>query len=241
MSTYGMVIDLERCVGCQACVAACKVQWGAPEGQSRDWVVPIGPTRDSEGLVSTFYVGLCMHCDHPSCVEACPTKATYKRDDGIVVVDEDLCIGCGLCVDACPYGARYVHPDKQKVDKCDFCASRLDQGRQPACVETCITSCRHFGDLEDPGSDVVMHLAGARRLESADAALGPNVRYLADDRKWKLLHDEYAPPAPKHATAAGLLSKVARPLVLLAVGATFAGQAIAFFAQLRRGEHPIEE
>jgi hypothetical protein len=108
-------------------------------------------------------------------------------------------------------------------------------------VETCITSCRHFGDLEDPESDVVKHLAGARRLESPDAELGPNVRYVAGDRQWKLLHDAYAPPAPKLATAAWLLSEVARPLILFTVGAAFAGQAIAFFAQLFRGEHPIEE
>ncbi len=241
MTTYGMVIDMDRCVGCQACVAACKSQWQVPDGQSRDWVVPIGPVKDSQGLVSTFYVGLCMHCDDPSCITACPSKATYKRDDGIVAVDPDLCIGCGLCIDACPYGARYRHAEREKVDKCDFCASRLETGREPACVETCITSCRHFGDLEDPDSDVVMHLAGARQLESPDAKLGPNVRYLAGDRQWRLIHDRYAPPEPDLAAPAWLLSKVARPLVLLAVGAAFAGQAVAFFTQLVRGEHPIEE
>lgn len=241
MTTYGMVIDMKRCVGCQACVAACKVQWGAPPTESRDWVVPIGPERDSEGLVSTFYVGLCMHCDKPACVEACPSKATYKRDDGVVVVDPGLCIGCGVCISACPYGARYHHAAREKVDKCDFCESRLAAGQQPACVETCITSCRHFGDLEDPKSDAALHLASSRRLESPDAKLGPNVRYLAGDRQWKLIHDRYAPPAPKLSTPAWLLSRVARPLILAAIGATFLGQAVAFFIQLRRGEHPIEE
>ncbi len=241
MTTYGMVIDLNRCVGCQACVAACKSTWNVPEGNSRDWVVPIGPVLDSQGLVSTHYVGLCNHCEEPACVEACPTKATYKRDDGIVVVDKDLCIGCGTCIKACPYGARYYHPEQQKVDKCNFCLSKLEQGQKPACVETCITSCRHFGDLENPHSDVSMHLPGSRRLESVDAKLKPNVRYVAGEREWALIHEKYEPPAPKLATPTWILQKLARPLILAAIAATFTGQAIAFFTQLRRGEHPIEE
>ena len=241
MTTYGMVIDLNRCVGCQACVAACKVQWEVPADQSRDWVVPIGPERDDQGLISSFYVGLCMHCEKPACVEACPSKATHKRDDGIVVVDQGLCIGCGVCIKACPYGARYHHAAKKKVDKCDFCASRLSQGQEPACVATCITSCRHFGDLENPKSDAALHQAGSRRLESSDARLGPTVRYLATDRQWRLIHERFAPPAPQLATPAWILSKLARPLILAAIGAAFLGQAVAFFTQLRRGEHPIDE
>jgi tetrathionate reductase subunit B len=241
MTTYGMVIDMNRCVGCQACVAACKSRWDVPEGESRDWVVPIGPVEDSQGLLSTFYVGLCMHCERPSCVEACPSKATYKRDDGIVVVDKDLCIGCGVCIDACPYGARYHHAAQEKVDKCDFCQSLLAEGQSPACVETCITSCRHFGDLEDPASDATQHLPGSHSLESREARLGPTVRYLATPRHWKAIHDRYAPPAPELSTPAWILQKLARPLILLAIAATFTGQAVAFFSQLRRGEHPIEE
>jgi tetrathionate reductase subunit B len=239
--TYGMVIDLRRCVGCQACVAACKVQWEVPPGQTRDWVVPLGPVADDQGLVSTFYVGLCMHCERPSCVAACPSKATFQRDDGVVVVDRRLCIGCGICIEACPYGARYHHAGRSKVDKCDFCADRLARGEAPACVSTCITGCRHFGDLEDPRSDAARHQAGARALEGPRARLGPKVRYLADDRAWRLITASFAPAAPKVPLPAWLLAKVARPLVLLLVAATFAGQAIAFFRQLRKGEHPIEE
>jgi Fe-S-cluster-containing dehydrogenase component len=241
MSTYGMVIDLHRCVGCQACVAACKVRWEAPPGHSRDWVVPIGPLRDGQGLVSTFYVGLCNHCEHPSCVTACPTRATYKREDGIVVVDKELCIGCGTCIAACPYGARYYHPGQQKVDKCDFCQAHLEQGQPPACVAACITACRHFGDLENPASDAARHLAHARQLQGPDAVLGPNVRYLASDRQWRVLHERYAPPAPREHLATWLLAKLARPLILGAVGLSFVGQSIAFFTQLRKGEHPFEE
>ena len=90
---------------------ACKAEWGVADKHRRDWVIPIQPEGEfPDAIESTFYVGLCNHCDEPSCVSACPTGATYKDIDGRVLVESDLCIGCGYCVTACPYGARYLNP-----------------------------------------------------------------------------------------------------------------------------------
>ena len=102
-----------------------------------------------------FQPGNCMQCDIPTCVQACPTGSTFKDEkDGVVKVNERLCIGCGSCIPACPYGARFRHPEKKIVDKCDFCEHRRVQGDLPACVTTCPTKARVFGDLNDPESDV---------------------------------------------------------------------------------------
>ena len=96
-----------------------------------------------------------MHCDNPTCVQACPTSATYKDDkDGTIKVNKKLCIGCGSCIPACPYGARYRHPEEKVVDKCDFCVDRLDQGLEPACVATCMGKAIVLGNLDDPHSEV---------------------------------------------------------------------------------------
>ena len=114
---------------------------------------------DPCGILATsrrteFQPGQCMQCDTPSCVAACPVDATYKQADGLVVIDPMKCIGCGNCVTACPYGARYRDPGTRRADKCDFCEHRLKRGEEPACVVTCPTKARTFGDLNDPNSEV---------------------------------------------------------------------------------------
>ena len=247
MTHYAMAIDLDRCVGCGACVLACKSEWGVAQGRARDWVIPIGPVGSfPDRIESTFYVGLCNHCDEPSCVPACPTAATYKDEKGRVVVDRDLCIGCGYCVSACPYDARYIHPELEKVDKCDFCKDRIDSGvEQPACVQACIADARIFGDLEDRSSELwrrVVH-EGGRRLATDEVNIGPNVYYLGDEHHVRLILQHH-PPNPDRTEPppiAQLWSQWLRPLVALGVGAAFLGQAIAFFYQLRKGEPPSEE
>ncbi len=174
MSKYGMVIDLKECIGCQACSVSCKVEHGTPPGIFWNRVSEI-----EEGefpAVRKYYLPrLCMQCEHPSCVEVCPTGASHRREDGLVLVDQTKCIGCKYCMVACPYGARYFNeknrgyfgdgltPYEQQlykehktgvVEKCNFCADRLDAGKQPACVATCIARARYFGDLDDPDSEV---------------------------------------------------------------------------------------
>ena len=150
---WAMLIDLRKCIGCQACTAACKIENNIPEGHFRTWVpnVELGEFPDTR---RAFLPRLCNHCARPSCIEVCPAGATWQRRDGTVVIDYDLCWGCGSCVDACPYDARFMNPVTRTADKCNFCAQRIDQGLKPACVETCVGGARQFGDLNDPDSAV---------------------------------------------------------------------------------------
>ncbi len=149
---YGIVINTARCIDCKACLIACKVENNVPEGFWRNWIRPLWDVGDSRK--AEFQPGQCMQCDTPSCVAACPVDATYKQADGLVVIDPKKCVGCGNCVTACPYGARYRNPTSRIADKCDFCRHRLAQAEEPACVLTCPTKARIFGDLNDPESEV---------------------------------------------------------------------------------------
>lgn len=241
MAHYGMLIDLDRCVGCGACVLACETEWQTPRNtRRRDWVTEIPAEGRFPNVERSVYVGLCNHCDRPTCISACPTGATYQDDAGRVLVDEPLCIGCGYCVAACPYDARFFNPVKQKVDKCTFCAPLVDRGIAPACVRTCITNARIFGDLEDPASDVsrLVYEQGASRLETDRVAIGPNVYYRGSPAKLDLVLRHH-PPDPTRTgppPAGNLWERVLRPAMLALLGLTFAGQAAAFFSQLVKGE-----
>jgi Fe-S-cluster-containing dehydrogenase component len=172
----GLVIDLDSCVGCHACVVSCK-EWntsnyGAPLSDIDAYgKEPIGTflnrihtyeiaKSDSPSQIVHFPKS-CLHCDDAPCVTVCPTGASYKRvEDGIVLVNEDACIGCGLCAWACPYGARELDSDAGVMKKCTLCVDRIynknipEDDQKPACVKSCPTNARHFGDLSDPSSDV---------------------------------------------------------------------------------------
>ena len=242
MARYAMVLDINRCVDCKACIIACKAEWGVPEGYSRDWVKEIGPVGEFPNLKSAVYPGLCMHCDDPPCIEVCPSGATYKNEDGIVLVDQDLCIGCGYCVDACPYGARYIHPDLGVVDKCTFCEPRVKNGLDPACVETCIAEARIFGDLEDPESKVykLVHEEGAVPLHRGEVNHGANVYYLGKKDQVELLLEK-APLKKTRFSPAGTVWRIFRPLLGIAAGLSFIGVTVAAIYQLVKGEPKIEE
>ena len=127
---------------------------------------------------------LCNHCDNPPCVPVCPVKATYKREDGLVLVDNDLCIGCGYCVQSCPYDARSLDPNQHLAVKCTFCVHRIDQGLNPACVDACPTGARIFGDLNDPKSEVAekVHTRSTQTLKP-DKGTVPMVFYNSLDSK----------------------------------------------------------
>lgn len=243
MPRYAMVIDKERCVGCQSCTVACKSEWDVPDGGARTRVRNTGTRGTFPNLVSTFYVSQCNHCERPTCVPACPSGATYQDPNGVVRVNKDLCIGCGSCVAACPYGARYIDAQKGIVDKCDFCASRVKQILQPACVLTCPANAKTFGDLEDSSGSVfnLVYRQGAKRMESPNSALGPNVYYLGKPQHIALAASAFPVGQPQTVAAGKVWGAVAKKMVFLAVGATFLGQAVAFFHQLATGEKQFEE
>jgi len=179
---YGMVIDVRRCIGCHACTVACKSEFTVALGVNRSWVEYVEKgTYPNVGR--SFLPRLCNHCSEPPCVYVCPTNATYKRKkDGVVVVDQGLCIGCKYCIQACPYDARYLDPYTGWADKCDFCIHRVSRGVEPSCVNTCVGGARIFGDLGDPESEV-SRLIAENRVTVLRDEMGtfPNVYYIDAD------------------------------------------------------------
>ncbi len=199
MAKYGMIIDLQKCIGCNACTVACKVEHNTPNDIHYTQVLEheAGTYPD---VSRTFLPTLCNHCENPPCVPVCPTKASYVREDGIVLIDHDRCIGCGACILACPYDQRTRVDDERTVfhdgltsfinnanaappsgvaTKCDFCYHRVDRGDLPACVETCPTRARIFGAWDEGETPLRQYLAG----HSAQGLLPekgtePNVLYI---------------------------------------------------------------
>ena len=155
---WAMVIDLRKCVGCQACTAACKVENRIPGRRFRTWA-PEYELGRYPAVRKAFLPQLCNHCAEAACVKVCPTGATFRRADGVVAVDSGICWGCGYCLNACPYDKRYFNPLTATADKCTFCAHRIDQGLLPACVESCVGGARVFGDLNDRTSEAARLLS----------------------------------------------------------------------------------
>ena len=207
MARLAMLIDLTRCIGCDACTLACKQENGTPVDTFFARVINVEVGRFP--TVKRLYVPvLCNHCDDAPCLKGCPNKAILRRSDGIVLIDQDRCRGTGACVSACPYGnivlsdqdRWYLKPDEryekdfvqtrlrqQVARKCTYCAHRVDQGLDPACVVACPTTARIFGDLEDPDSSISVyareeaaktgrhpfHLLPKARTKPATCYLGP--------------------------------------------------------------------
>jgi len=159
---WAKVIDHTRCIGCHACSTACKSENAVPLGVNRTYVkyVDIGQFPAAR---RAFQVTRCNQCDHPPCVEACPTSAMYRRKDGIVDFDKNICIGCKACIAACPYDAIFINPEDHSAEKCNFCAHRLEVGLEPACVVVCPTEAILIGDMNDPNSRVASYINRRRR------------------------------------------------------------------------------
>ena len=181
---YGLVIDLERCIGCHTCTIACKMEHGIEEGSWMEVRTVGGAGMDTAGgefpnLTMYYEPKPCMHCDEPPCIDACPPGALYKRDDGIVLVDADKCDGCQLCLSVCPYEVLHFDVARNVVGKCTLCAGRIDQGLDPFCVICCQAEAMYFGDLADPDSGVSKLVASRNAyVLLPDAETGPAVHYL---------------------------------------------------------------
>jgi Fe-S-cluster-containing dehydrogenase component len=174
---YAMVVDTRLCVACKACVLACKAENDVPDGFCRDWLVEEVRGRFPD-LRAENRSERCNHCSDSPCVAACPTGASHVNDGGTIQVSRNKCTGCKACIGACPYDARYVHPEGY-VDKCTFCLHRVRDGKEPACVGICPTFCLHFGDLNDPGSDVSRLLRTRQhKVLHPETGCEPNVYFL---------------------------------------------------------------
>jgi Fe-S-cluster-containing dehydrogenase component len=216
---WGFVCDNERCIGCGRCVVACKLENKVPwePEYNRTWVERYVISEDGEIFVdspnagrdgfeteymnlkyqdvkvekSFFVPKLCNQCDNPPCVTVCPVNATYMTEDGVVLVNQEHCIGCRYCIQACPYGARFVLPDFSEthfgqvrvVDKCTWCYHRIHKGLLPVCVEVCPVGARIFGDLRDPQSPV-RKILREKRVYVLKPALGtePKVYYIGFEK-----------------------------------------------------------
>ena len=139
--------------------------------------------KDAKVTKAFFVPKLCNQCAKPPCVQVCPTGATFKAKDGVVLIDQTYCIGCQYCVQACPYGVRYLDPRKGVADKCTWCYHRITKGLEPACVEVCPTHCRVFGDLNDPASEISSFVRGNRvEVLKPETGNGPHVFYIGIDK-----------------------------------------------------------
>ena len=205
---YGMVIDLKRCMGCQTCATSCKlannlpakIWWNTVYTDGMD-TIDTAAGEYPNGLALQHWPVACQHCANPSCLEVCPTGATWKDEEtGIVMVDSETCIGCESCMGACPYGVRshlkgepvyalefavgYADAPAhvaETVEKCTLCKNLVDQGKNPTCVDACVGYARFFGDLDEPESEGAKMIASDDREVIqllAEQGTDPSVYYL---------------------------------------------------------------
>ena len=200
---WGYAIDTSKCIGCNACMRACRAENNVPEGVFRTWVERYRVDSKGEVHVDTatdgdfvfkepeselevekafFVPKICNHCTKSVCNQVCPVGASYKTEDGVVLVDESRCIGCGYCVQACPYGTRFINPTNHLSDKCTLCYHRITRGELTACVQACPTGTRLFGNLKDPNSEISTILKQRKyRLLRPEMGTHPKCYYLELD------------------------------------------------------------
>lgn len=178
---YGFIIDNRKCIGCHACTTACKSEHDVAIGVNRTYVKQV-EKGEFPNTRRIFSVMRCNHCTDAPCVEICPVEALYTREDGIVDFDNNRCIGCKSCMQACPYDALYIDPDTNTAAKCNYCAHRVDVGREPACVSVCPEHAIIAGDMENPTTEISQLLARqAVKVRKPEKGTNPNLFYIDGD------------------------------------------------------------
>jgi tetrathionate reductase subunit B len=197
---YVYLVDTRKCIGCGSCVRACSQENRVPRHYFRTWVERYEVSRSGHARVDSpnggmdgfdpqvtdedvtkafFFPKLCCHCTHTPCVQLCPVGASYRTPDGVILVDDKRCIGCGYCVQACPYGSRFIHPITHTASKCTLCYHRITQGLKQACVQACPVGARRLGDIKKVGDEVAEIIATqAVRVLQPELFTEPNCFYL---------------------------------------------------------------
>lgn len=188
MANNKIVIDLDRCMGCDSCTVACMQENRVDLGRRYTKVLEVGPYGEFPHAQRYFLPVKCQHCLNAPCVRVCPTKASYKRGDGITLVDHTRCIGCQYCAMACPYGVRSYNHDTGVIEKCTLCSHLIDAGKTPACVDICPGHARLFGDLDDPSSEAAQVIASAGDgsvHHLADVGNKPGEAFILTRQAWR--------------------------------------------------------
>lgn len=185
-----IVVNLDKCTGCYGCEIACKMENDVALGEYWNRVIEVGPFGEYPEITRYKLPSMCQQCEDAPCVHVCPTGASYRDENNVVLVDREKCIGCKYCMMACPYGVRNWNAETRTVEKCTLCGHLTSQGELPACVKSCAAGARFYGDLDDPDSDVSKELA--RYDEDAihtleDVGNKPATRYIYSRQygEWK--------------------------------------------------------
>ena len=188
MKALTFVVDLDRCIGCKGCQVACKMANKVALGACRNPVKIVGPTGTYPDVQMYYLPAMCQQCANPPCVTACPTGACYRDpEEGIILIDQNMCIGCQSCSNSCPYGATAFNKEMRVMGKCDTCLDRRKSGEIPACVRNCSGGALHVGYLADPESEasVLLREAGEDDVHSMrDFGNNPTARYILRKAAW---------------------------------------------------------